>query len=167
MSSHVGPKLISWVTRKGTKSPANSFAKQSMPMTKTPWTPSLHPVALFWIPLCIIKLKGYRIITGAITKPSVWLSLQTYCRAAVDLLDVLTAHKNNTKHFSYSILDAKYYPPGFVKKITKCLSFFYLVTCFDLVTFCCSAFISLTISCTVSTSCFYIKIISCQISKYD
>ena len=48
------------------------------------WTPSLHPVALFRVPTVNIKLKDHSIQTGPISKPSVCLSLQNYCHAAVD-----------------------------------------------------------------------------------
>ncbi len=84
-----------------------------------PWTLSLHPVALFHVPTSIIKLKGHSIETGPISKHSVHLSLQKYCRTAVNWLDVLTSHKIHSKNFQYSSLDSIYYPPGFQKKSTK------------------------------------------------
>ena len=84
-----------------------------------PWTPSLHPVALFRVPTVIIKLRGHSIQTGPISKPSVRSSLLNYCRPAVDWLDVLSSHRVNFKNLSYSSFDSKYYPPGFNKKATK------------------------------------------------
>ena len=71
------------------------------------------------LPTIIIKLKGHSIETGPIHKPSVRLSLQNYCRTAVDWLDVISLHKINSKHFPYSSFDPEFYPPGFLKKSTK------------------------------------------------
>lgn len=84
-----------------------------------PWTPFLHPVALFRLPTIIIKLKGHSIENGPIHKPSVRLSLQNYCRTAVDWLDVISSHKIHSKHFPYLSFDPTYYPLGFNKKSTK------------------------------------------------
>ena len=90
--------------QKGEEIPSEMFSQTIDQDSDKPWTPSFHPVALFHILSCIIKLKCHRIITGAITKPSVRLSLQTYCHTAVDWLDVITAHKNNIKNFTYTSL---------------------------------------------------------------
>ena len=40
-----------------------------------PWVPSLHLVALFRVPVCIPKLRGYQVKTGLVTKPNVRSSL--------------------------------------------------------------------------------------------
>ena len=79
--------------QKGEEIPSEMFRQTIDQDSDKPWTPPLHPVALFCLPSYILKLKSHRFITGAITKPSVRLSLQTYCRTAVDWLDVITAHK--------------------------------------------------------------------------
>ena len=52
-------------------------------------------------PILSHQVKGYCIISGSISKQSVRLSLQTYCRTAVDWLDVIATQKNNLKHLTY------------------------------------------------------------------
>ena len=75
-----------------------------------PWVPSLHPVALFRVLVCIPQLRGYQVKTGLVTKPSVRSSLQKYTRLAVDSLDVMTSHRVSTKYAQYDMFDVKYLP---------------------------------------------------------
>ena len=105
--------------QRGNELPADLFRPSIDSTKEKPWTLSLHPVALFRIPSCIIKLKGYCVITGSTSKQSVRLSLQTYCCTAVDWLDVIATQKTNLKHLTYLSFDEKYYPEGFQKKFTK------------------------------------------------
>ena len=75
-----------------------------------PWVPSLHPVTLFRVPVCIPKLRGYQVETGLVTKPSVRLSLQKYTRLAVDWLDVTNSHRVGTKYATHDMFNVKYLP---------------------------------------------------------
>ena len=74
------------------------------------WILSLHPVALFCVPVCIPKLRSHFIETGLITKQSVQTSLQQYSRLAVDWFDVMTSHRVTTKYTKYDMFDSKYHP---------------------------------------------------------
>ena len=105
--------------QKGKELQSEMFRQSVGSEENKPWTPLLHPVALFRIPTYIIKLKGHKIISGQVSKTSVRLSLQTYSRTAVDWLDTIVAHRANMKNFTYSAFDAEYYPPDFQKKFTR------------------------------------------------
>ena len=82
-----------------------------------PWVPSLHPVALFRVPVCIPKVRGYQVKTGIVTKPNVRSSLQKYTRLAVDWLDVMTSHRVSTKYAKYDMFDTKYLPKTQMKSM--------------------------------------------------
>ena len=75
-----------------------------------PWVPSLHPVALFRVPVCIPKLRSHSIETGLVTKQSVQTSLQQYSRLAVNWFNVMTSHRATTKYAKYDMFDSKYHP---------------------------------------------------------
>ncbi len=90
--------------------PAKMFKNDVKDKNEKPWVPSLHPVALFRVPVCIPKLRGYSIDTGLLTKQSVRASLQNYSRLAVDWFDVMVSHKSTTKHATFKMFDKKYLP---------------------------------------------------------
>ena len=99
--------------QKGKELPSEMFRQSVDSKDNKPWTPSLHPDALFRIPTCIIKFKGHKIISGQVLKPSVRLSLQTYSHTAVDWLDTIVAHRANLKkiyifHFQCQILHPRF-----------------------------------------------------------
>lgn len=60
--------------------------------------------------MCIIKLKGYTIVTGHVSKLAVRESLSKYSRSAVDWFDSAVSHKNVTKFTSYKDFDPIYQP---------------------------------------------------------
>ena len=65
---------------KGEKIPKKLFRNEAKEKgtDNKPWVPSLHPVALFRVPVCIPKLHGHQVETGLVTKPNVHSSLQKY-----------------------------------------------------------------------------------------